>query len=156
MPLETTIALIGLFGVLAGSLLTYIATKRQTASQIAIAQKTAATDFAIAQEKLKTENQLAIASSKAIRELLEHPGWEMRSFDAIEKHMGGFHDDELRKLLVAAGAVRFVGKDGKEYWGLLERNAGKLQPPAKSESKEPWAPELGTEDPGSFGPSGPA
>ena len=41
----------------------------------------------------------------------------------IKKRLGGFGDDELRKLLVRAGAVRaFRNKDGAELWGLASLN----------------------------------
>jgi hypothetical protein len=46
----------------------------------------------------------------------------LRTFDTLGRHLGGFRDDELRKLLLRAGAVRFFDKDGKEFWGLLNRN----------------------------------
>jgi hypothetical protein len=62
----------------------------------------------------------------AVRQLLLTPRWTMRSFDEIEKKLGGFDGDELRKLLVRAGAIRFEGRDATEYWGLRERNEDQL------------------------------
>jgi hypothetical protein len=47
---------------------------------------------------------------------------EERSFGAIKHRLGGYGDDELRRLLVSIGAVRFEGKGGEELWGLLNRN----------------------------------
>lgn len=49
----------------------------------------------------------------------------MRSLEEIKKRIGGF-DDELRKILVRAGVVKFEGEDGKELWGLISKNKGKL------------------------------
>jgi len=46
-------------------------------------------------------------AEEAVRELLNHPEWWQRSFKAIKDKVGGFEDDELRKLLVRAGAARF-------------------------------------------------
>jgi hypothetical protein len=31
--------------------------------------------------------------------------WRLRSFDVIKFHLGGFEDDDLRKMLVKAGAI---------------------------------------------------
>lgn len=60
-------------------------------------------------------------AESAIVRLLKHPRWAKRSFKQISARLGGFEDNELRRLLVRAGAVRF-SKDGVEYWGLVERN----------------------------------
>ena len=61
-------------------------------------------------------------AEKAALKLLESKEWRMRSFDAIKARLGGFPDDELRKVLVRAGAVRFKGRNDEEVWGLLDRN----------------------------------
>lgn len=67
-------------------------------------------------------------TEKSIGHLLEITGWEQRSFEEIKKKIGGFEDDnELRRLLVRAGAIRFLRKDGTEFWGLLSRNKKKLE-----------------------------
>jgi hypothetical protein len=39
----------------------------------------------------------------------------------LRKALGGFTDDELRKILVRAGAVRVYREDGSEWWRLLSR-----------------------------------
>jgi hypothetical protein len=52
--------------------------------------------------------------------------WEKRSFPEIQRRVGGFEDDELRKLLVRAGAVRFYGENNVEFWGLIERNEARV------------------------------
>ena len=44
-----------------------------------------------------------------------------RSFRSLKYHLGGFTDDELRKILVRAGAIRLTA-GGQEVWGLLPRN----------------------------------
>jgi hypothetical protein len=161
MSLQIIVALIGLAGVLIGTLVTYLVTKNQADSQVAIARESAANQVAIAREnatnqvaiarenaagqvaiaresaaterlvadeKLQTENRLEIASYQAIRKLLQQTDWQMRSFGAIKHHLRGFLDDELRKLLVAAGAVAFTSEEGDELWGLLSRNEGRLKP----------------------------
>lgn len=44
-----------------------------------------------------------------------------RSFRVIRHHVGGFQPNDLRKLLVRAGAVRFIASDGTELWALISR-----------------------------------
>ncbi len=66
----------------------------------------------------------------AIKKLLVARGWKQRTFTAIKRNVGGFdeHEDELRRLLVRSGAVRFYkpGND-EEMWGLLSKNEDQLQ-----------------------------
>lgn len=62
-------------------------------------------------------------AEQVARQLLEHEQWARRSFKAIKHRLGGFEDDELRKILVRAGAIRFEDRKTKEeYWGLIHRN----------------------------------
>lgn len=62
-------------------------------------------------------------AEQVARQLLEHKNWKRRSFKAIKYRLGdAFDDNELRKILVRAGAIRFEDGDGKEYWGLISRN----------------------------------
>ncbi len=79
-------------------------------------------DFELDRDKLRTE----FMAEQVVRKLLDSEKWKMRSFEEIKKRLGGFDDDELRKLLVRAGAVRFEGSDGLELWGLLSRNIDDL------------------------------
>jgi hypothetical protein len=52
----------------------------------------------------------------------------MRSFAILKKSVGSFADEELRRLLVRAGAVRFWNPEtGEEFWGLIERNLHVLE-----------------------------
>ena len=45
----------------------------------------------------------------------------IRSFVTLKNYLGGFEDDELRKILVRAGAIRTFRDDGSEWWRLLSR-----------------------------------
>jgi hypothetical protein len=81
--------------------------------------------FAIQERKLRRENQLEDSAQRVTRALLEND-WPLRSFRVIRHHLGGFGEDELRKILVRSGAIRFMSKSGYELWGLLERNRSKL------------------------------
>jgi hypothetical protein len=56
---------------------------------------------------------------KIIRKLLAHPQAPFRSFAMLRHHIGGYQDDELRKLLVRAGAIRVISEDDRELWILV-------------------------------------
>ena len=81
---------------------------------------TTASGYLLARHRLMHELRLEFRTEALLRKLLQHRKWELRSLDAIKHHVGGFDDDELRRSLVRAGAVRFY-RDGIEMWGLLER-----------------------------------
>jgi hypothetical protein len=55
------------------------------------------------------------------REMLADRKSQYRTFRFLKHHLGGFSDDELRKILVRAGGVRLTA-EGQEVWGLLSRN----------------------------------
>jgi hypothetical protein len=78
------------------------------------------------QRKIHFELRTEFMAEAALTELLRHPRWELRSFEAIRSRVGGFTDDELRQLLVRAGALRFEGPHGEELWGLRDRNERRL------------------------------
>ncbi len=61
-------------------------------------------------------------SELLVRKLLEHERWKLRTFKTIRYHIAGFEDNELRRLLIRAGAIRFEDAMGTEVWGLLDRN----------------------------------
>jgi len=66
-------------------------------------------------------------AEQVARQLLEHERWQRRSFKAIKHRLGGFDDDELRKILVRAGAIRFEDRNTQEeFWGLIHRNRDAL------------------------------
>jgi len=73
------------------------------------------------ERRLLRDFQLEFAAERAARELMNDSEWRLRSFKVIKQHLGGFDDDELRRTLVRAGAVRFKSKSGRELWGLFER-----------------------------------
>lgn len=58
----------------------------------------------------------------AAKKLFESDEWQKRSFEAIKNRLGGFGDDELRKMPISVGAVGFKATDGTELWGLRSRN----------------------------------
>lgn len=58
---------------------------------------------------------------KVIRNLLKHEKLPYRSFCMLRHYIGGYSDDELRRLLVRAGAIRAMSNDGREVWALWSR-----------------------------------
>jgi len=98
--------LIGLLGVIIGGLITWL-----------VQRDRASTDLKIALESIKTEHM----AEKTAQHYLSHKGYLDRSFELLKKRLGGFEDDELKKILVRAGAVRYIRKDGTEWWRLLSR-----------------------------------
>jgi len=82
--------------------------------------------YAIQERKLKAELRTEFMAEQVAKKLLENPKWKMRDFDQIKKRLAGFDDNELRKILVRSGAVRFEGEDGKELWGLISKNEDSL------------------------------
>ena len=72
-------------------------------------------------EKVKLEFRTEFRAEETARHFLRHEGYTDRSFETLRTHLGGFEDDELRKILVRAGAIRTIRKDGTEWWRLLDR-----------------------------------
>jgi|GEM_PF-427252 len=75
-----------------------------------------------AERRMRQEYKLDFAAEYVARRLLKHPDWKWRSFETIKHHLGGFEDDELRRILVRAGAIRSVDRSKDvEVWGLVQR-----------------------------------
>jgi hypothetical protein len=57
-------------------------------------------------------------------EMLSHKSHIDRSFDALTAKVAGFHDDEIRRLLMASVAQKVRGRDDeKEMYYLSSRQA---------------------------------
>jgi hypothetical protein len=76
--------------------------------------------------KFRLDNRTMFQAEHAARQLMMDEKWRWRTFDILKHHLGGFEDNELRQILVRAGAIRTVANNGKEVWGLLDRNRDKL------------------------------
>lgn len=99
-------ALASLLGTLVGGGVTYFLNKQLHAHQLAALRAQFRTDF---------------MAEETARHFLGHKSYTDRSFETLGKHLGGFGDDELRKILVRAGAIRVYRDDGSEWWRLLSR-----------------------------------
>jgi len=102
--LETII--VAIFSSMVGGLVSYILQRRNFFYQIKLKQ-----------EELKTE----FMAESTVRHFLSHKSYTDRSFSTLKNYLGGFEDDELRKVLVRAGAIRTFRDDGSEWWRLLSR-----------------------------------
>ncbi len=95
-------------------------------TSLATALITGLVTFSVQERKLKSELRTEFMAEQVAKALLENEKWKKRSFAEIQKRLGGFEDNDLRRILVRAGAVRFLVKDEndkeKEMWGLLSRN----------------------------------
>lgn len=70
---------------------------------------------------LREQNKVDFMAEETAKHFLSHKSYTDRSFDTLQKHLGGFSSDELRKILVRAGAIRTYRDDGSEWWRLLSR-----------------------------------
>ena len=93
---------------------------------LVVAAITTLTGFRLQRDRLRVELRTQFMAEEAIRQLLLDERWKLRSFERIKRRVGGFDDDELRQLLVRAGALRFQGRSGEELWGLRQRNLDQL------------------------------
>jgi hypothetical protein len=99
-------ALSALLGAIIGGGISYLLNRQQLANQLRIQQETHKVEF--------------MAETTA-RHFLQHKSFTDRSFETLRNHLGGFSDDELRRILVRAGAIRVYRADGSEWWRLLSR-----------------------------------
>ncbi|MBZ0328114.1 MAG: hypothetical protein K8F54_10950 [Altibacter sp.] len=99
-------ALFTLAGTVVGGLITYFLQHQRFKQELKMLQQEHKTEF--------------MAESTA-KHFLNHKSYTDRSFETLQKHLGGFDDEELRKILVRAGAIRTYRDDGTEWWRLLSR-----------------------------------
>lgn len=71
-------------------------------------------------------------AERTARHYLNHKGYTDRKFETIKKYLGGWdnEEDELRKILVRAGAIRTFRTEKNEeveYWTLLKRVPEKIK-----------------------------
>ena len=84
----------------------------------------------------EAEIRTRFMAEQVAKALLSQETYKKRSLAAIRRRLGGFEDNALRRILVRAGAVRFVAKDGTEYWGLIEKNVDALTTRKEREAME--------------------
>ena len=99
-------AISALLGALVGGGVSWMLNRQQFENQLKLAREHHRTEF---------------MAEETARALLSHKGFTDRSFEALQRHLGGFGEDELRKILVRAGAMRIYREDGTEWWRLVSR-----------------------------------
>jgi hypothetical protein len=95
-----------LLGALVGGGISYALNRQQFRNQLRVLQE---------------QNKVEFMAETTARHFLGHKSFTDRSFETLRNHLGGFGDDELRKILVRAGAIRVYREDGSEWWRLLSR-----------------------------------
>lgn len=73
-------------------------------------------ELKIKQEEFKTE----FVAENTIKHFLNDKKYSDRRFTTLKKHLGGFEDNELRKLLVRSGAICIRNEKEEEFWTLLK------------------------------------
>lgn len=95
-----------LSGAIIGGVISFLLNRQQFKNQL---------------ELVKAQHRTEFMAENTVRHFLSHQGFTDRSFETLRKHLGGFDDDELRKILVRAGAMRVYRDDGTEWWRLISR-----------------------------------
>jgi 5-bromo-4-chloroindolyl phosphate hydrolysis protein len=95
-----------LFGAIVGGVISFLLNRQQFKNQL---------------ELVKAQHRTEYMAENTVRHFLSHKGFTDRSFEALRNHIGGFDDEELRKILVRAGAMRVYRDDGSEWWRLVSR-----------------------------------
>ena|SRR3569832_1774769 len=99
-------AISALLGAAVGGGVSWLLNRQQFENQLKLAREQHRTEF---------------MAEETARALLSHKSFTDRSFETLQRHLGGFADDELRKILVRAGAIRVYREDGSEWWRLVSR-----------------------------------
>lgn len=99
-------AIFSLLGTIVGGLITFLLQRQRYNQELKV---------------MREENKTEFMAEETAKHFLEHKSYTDRSFETLKKHLGGFEDDELRKILVRAGAIRTFRSDDSEWWRLLSR-----------------------------------
>ena len=95
-----------LSGAIVGGAISFLLNRQQLKNQLEI---------------MRAQHKTEFVAEETARRFLSHKKFIDRSFDTLRQHLGGFEDDELRKILVRAGAMRIYREDGSEWWRLVSR-----------------------------------
>jgi hypothetical protein len=95
--------------------------RKKLAAELRFQRKKFEEEMATQREKLMAEYATETSVEKAIIGMLSLSEYPYRSFPMIQHYLGGFEANELRRLLVRSGAVRFMAADGTELWALVSR-----------------------------------
>ncbi|MEM1364544.1 MAG: hypothetical protein AAGH82_02230 [Pseudomonadota bacterium] len=82
-----------------------------------------------AEARLRDRYERELSPQKLARQVLLAKRTKCLPFASLKAHFGGLSDDQLRRALLGAGALRFKAADGTEEWGLIARNKSRLAKP---------------------------
>lgn len=116
-------AVIGLIGGIITAVLTLREERRKFRDELSFERSKFEQEMIAQREALKAEFGTEQSAEAAIKHFLGIYNLPYRTFQMIRHHIGGFESNELRRLLVRAGACRFIAQDGTELWALRERVA---------------------------------
>lgn len=88
-------------------------------------------------QEQRLAHRTEFVAEETAHRLLSHQQHLERSFEYLSKTLGGFEDDELRKILVRSGAVRDVRRDNTEWWYLLERENDLIEKRRRASATDP-------------------
>ena len=114
-------ASVGVMGGVLTTLLSIRGERRRLTDELALQRTKFEAELASQRATLKAEYGTQESAEAAIRHFLSIHQLRYRTFPMLRHHLGGFESNELRRLLVRAGAVRFMAKDGTELWALRDR-----------------------------------
>ncbi len=85
---------------------------------------------------LKSQRLGVDIAKEILTEMLNHKLYIDRSFDALRRPIGGFPDDEIRRMLHDVDARRVKREDDSEWWYLRARSDERIskKPSAKPPS----------------------
>ena len=114
-------ALTGAGGAIIAAWVSIKVQRKKLSQDIALEREKLNEEIQIQRDRLATEFATEVSVESALKHFLEIYELPYRSFPMIKHHIGGFDPNELRRLLVRTGAVRFMAADGTEIWALRER-----------------------------------
>ena len=79
-------------------------------------------------EMFYLKNQSSEKAKEYLLELLNHKTYPERKFTTLEKRLGAYEGESLRKLLIEVGALRSQSATGEEMWYLKEREQERRNP----------------------------
>lgn len=130
-------ALVGLAGGVVTTLLSLRSERQKVRDELTFERKKFEEEIASQRRILKAEFGTEESVEAALRHFLDIPTLPYRSFPMIRHHIGGFESNELRRLLVRAGAVRFMAQDGTEMWALWKNVSDQFKAGRRKLSEAP-------------------
>ncbi len=78
-------------------------------------------------EMFLLQNQSREVVKGLLVDMLTHPSFTDRSFEALRRPIGGYSDNDIRQFLHEVGARRTKRDDGKEWWYLVSRSTERIE-----------------------------